>query len=77
MPRISIFGIFKLYNQKKRERSFKMAGNYQRGLLKEIHSLEIRYDVLKEENKELKYQYNLLQLQNETLKYNFEHAKKK
>ncbi len=53
-----------------------MAGNYQKSLLREIHSLEIRYDVLKEKNRELKYQYQLLEKRNETLKYNFEHAKK-
>lgn len=53
-----------------------MAKDYQKGLLNEFHSLEIRYNVLEEENKELRYQYKLLESKNQTLKYNFEHAKK-
>lgn len=52
-----------------------MAGNYQKALLNEYHSLEIRYDVLEEENRELKYQYKLLESKNKTLEYNLKHAK--
>ena len=49
--------------------------NYQKGLLNEYHSLELRFNFIERENRQLKYEYKLLEKRYNTVKYNYESAK--
>lgn len=49
--------------------------NYQKGLLNEYHSLELRYNFIENENRQLKYEYKLLEKRYNTIENNYKTAK--